>query len=233
MYRFTDDIDYDTFFQFPRAIIMDGIWASLPSAARAVYPVYLMHMNRETGLSYPDERSVSALAGVTEKTARAGRNALEGSIPGLSVERYVTRRGRRSWRLKFTQQPSGRGSWMAFHTSIMHGGNWGNFRDITPSAHALYPVLLAFSYFAHDLASDDSDEIPDYGRHSFEFCEAEYSVLREYSGLSRNTLVSAFNSLERVSLVEYDSENGWKVYRRPSHRFKCKYMNALLAERGL
>ena len=233
MYRFTDDLDLTTFFQFPRSIVTNGIWASLPSAARAVYPVYLMHMNRETGLSYPDERTVSALAGVTEKTARAGRNALDGAIPGLTVERYVTRRGRRSWRLKFAQQPSGRGSWRAFFTSVLHGGNWGNYKVCTPSAHALYPVLVMFSYYDHEAAMDDDDDVPEYGRHSFEYCEADYSVLREYSGLSRNGLFAALDSLQRVFLVEQDDGNLWKVFRTPPSHYKRPYMNKLLTARGL
>ena len=87
-------IDLDHFFRFDKRWIESMNWARLPKSSKSILPVIGMHCN-EKGLSFPGERTIAILAGLTEKTVREGIRGLKG-FPGFEISHFATENGKRA-----------------------------------------------------------------------------------------------------------------------------------------
>jgi len=219
-------------------------WAMLPKSSKAVFPVIACHCDQK-GRAFPGEKTIAALAGVTDKVAREGIKNLDG-FPNFAWSNYLTRRGKRGKKF-FLNLPSSskNGKAFPFHRFIFDSGIWS---ELMPTAKALYPVMRHFLYFdlenyvnymwerqEIDLEPDEFFEGEEFKQRKFEICEAEPGILIEYAGIHRNSLKSALNNLEHNCLLEPDDESvAWRVFFRSKDNtiFKRKYLNRKLMHKN-
>jgi hypothetical protein len=243
VHQFSDAIDYDQFFRFDKEWIKDMNWALLRKTSKSILPVIAMHCDR-TGHSFPGERTIAILSGITDKSVREGIQGLIG-FPGFEVSNYVTSRGRRAKKYKLAFPPAReKGRSFFFHRCIVEGGNWQELKQIS---HALYPVMRHFAYFEQDqyvkkekpwgnTASTDEDFKLLYRERKWDICEAEISILAEYASISRPSVYEALKDLEKHFLIESHGTNDegarrWKVFLIPPMRYKVASLNAKIAWR--
>lgn len=235
MYHFKEDWSRQGHFWFDKKLIEDKNWAALPQASKTVFPVIASHRN-EKGEAFPGEQVIAILSGRTDKIVRQGIKGLDG-FPGIEIQNYVTKRGRRSKRYKIAKPPEVQGRAFPFYRGVFEGGNW---QHLTPSAQALYPVMRHFGYFDSQifeiyLAIEDEDgdfdlsEFDDvYRDRKWDFCEAELGILAEYAGITRRSVYDALKSLENHHLIEEFTDedmDGWKVFLQPPMIYKRGYLN--------
>jgi hypothetical protein len=231
MYHFKEECNSTQFFWWKKQLIENKNWASLPKSSKAVWPVIACHTN-ERGIAFPGERTIAILAGVSDKIAREGIRGLEG-FPGFEWDYYLSKRGKRTKNFK-VKLPSAnyRGSAFPFYKFILEAGFW---REIKPSAKALYPVMRYFGYFdinqyaeLEDLEIYEGDYNEAYPDRNYDFCEAEKGVMAQYAGLHKNSLYAALQDLESNDLIEtLNDYSGWKVFLRSKDDtfFKRDYLN--------
>jgi len=188
-----------------------GIWATLPKASKAIFPVLSCFRDGKTGVAFPSEQTVAILSGRTDKVVRMGIKGLEG-FPGVQMERYLTARGRWSRRFFITAPPQEKGRAFPFFKAVVTGGYW---LFLTPTAQALYPVMRYFSFYEFWSAEERDDFDEQFLNRAFEYCEAETVVMAEHAGIDRRSMGPALKSLEQQCLVEPE-EDRWKVWLRPS-----------------
>ena len=228
MYLFKDEINRSGFFPFDKKLIEDMHWASLSTAAKTVFPVIASFRNNETGIAFPDQQTISALAGRSEKNVRKGIMGL-GNMPGFDKKRYKTKRGKYSYKYIIPSPPKEKGRAFPFHGCIMHGGNWSK---VSPSGQALYPVMRHFGWFDLDLYCeienreiDAMDFMIEYPLREFEFCDATLSIMAEHAGLTKRSVYSAFCNLEEHNLISRVESGIWQVYLIPNTWYKRKFLN--------
>ena len=204
------------YFRFSGGIIRDKTWASLSFSAQAVFPVIACHCNI-IGKAFPAEKRIGNLAGLTEKIVRRGINDLEASNI-LKVSGYITRRGHKGKKFHVSLPPpqhitnfsgSDTKAPFPFHSSIIDSC-WGCWKNLTPSAKALYPVMRYFAF-------TENDNKEEYLKRDFDCCEAESDVLAEYAGITTKSVKSAISSLAANDLLEEIEEShgtSWYVYLR-------------------
>ena len=232
MYHFKDKIDYKGHFWFDKKLIENKNWALLPKASKAIFPVIASFSNKE-GETFPKEQTIAILSGNTDKIVRKGIKGLEG-FPGISIENYVTRRGRRSKRYIISKPPKDKGRAFPFYKSIFETGLWLHLK---PSAQALYPVMRHFGFFdleRYDKEGEyqvsDFDEV--YKDRTYDFCDAEVNVLAEYAGITTRSVYNAFKSLEHEALFRHPNEviiHPQSLYTRPdlNEKTREKYQHLL------
>ena len=227
MYQFTDNINLNLFFRFDKKFIENMNWALLPRSSKAIFPVIASHCNQE-GLAFPGERTIAILAGRSDKNVREGVKGLDG-FPKIKVEHYITRRGRRSKRFHFGLPPIEKGRSFPFHKCIIEGGNW---RELTPTAQALYPVMRFWGYFDYEAyeEADQKTEICDfdevYKKRTFDYCEADIGKMAMQANIkSRTSMSEAFRNLEKHFMIESKGNHRWKVFLIPTHHWKRDYLN--------
>jgi DNA-binding transcriptional ArsR family regulator len=243
MYQFSDPIDYDHFFRFDKWWIKNMNWALLRKSSKSILPVIAMHCD-EMCLSYPGERTIAILAGLTDKTVREGIQGLNG-FPGFEVSNYISNKGKRAkkYRLAFPSKCE-KGRSFFFHRCIVEGGNWQELKQIS---HALYPVMRYFAYFEQDIyvekekslgetASTDEDFKNLFKNRKWDICEAEITILAKYTGISRPSVYEALEDLEKHYLIERLGLNGegkvtWKVFLIPPKHYRREYLNTQIAKR--
>jgi hypothetical protein len=230
MYQFTEPLNLRQHFWFDGMRIKNQNWAPLSPAAKTVFPVIAAHTDA-AGHAFPSEQTIAILSGLTEKTARAGIHGLE-ALPGFTASPYVTARGRRSKRFHVKAPPIEIGRSFPFFKCILDGGNWS---QLTPTAHALYPVMRTFGHFDFYDAPEDETADPsafkeEYIRRTFDLCEAEPDILADAAGISRKSLGAAMQSLVECHLLEQTDE-GLRVYLIPPRVFKPSWLNKRVAER--
>lgn len=216
-------INSESHFWFRKELIKSLQWADLSTASKAVYPVIGIHSysGREC---YPSHKRIGAMGGISEKTVRNGVHGLK-DVETFSFRPYVTSRGRKSFRYKMLPpDPDVKGNSFPFHSCIMDAGYWS---ILTPTAKALYPVMRCFSYvdreeeFDYEQPGSEIECYDDFSEgfkhRNYEFCNADFDVLAEYSGFTRKSLESALNSLIEGQMILYlnAEENLWRVYLRP------------------
>jgi hypothetical protein len=228
MYLFKDEISRSGFFLFDKKWIEDMHWASLPTAAKAVFPVIASYRNNKTGIAFPDQQTISALSGRTEKNVRKGIKGLD-NLPGFYKKQYKTKRGKYSYKYAIPSPPKEKGRAFPFHGCIMHGGNW---RELSPSSQTLYPVMRHFGWFDLDMYCeienievDPVDFMFQYSSREFEFCDASLDIMAEHAGLTRRSVYSAFSNLEEHNLIKRIESNIWQVYLIPDTWYKRKFLN--------
>jgi DNA-binding transcriptional ArsR family regulator len=230
VYQFRE-LNRENYSVWDKRTIETTAWARLPAAAKGVYPVVRAFANR-AGQAWPCELTIAIHAGQTEKTTREGVNGLCG-FPGVTLARYVTKRGRLGKRWLFAAVPVERGRWFPFHRIVVDGGNW---LQLLPAAQALYPVMRCFGYFDQGLyekeqAPDDeaftemARFAEDFAARTCDFCEAERSVLAHYAGIATSSMSAALRSLEEHYLIRRREDGRFAVYLRPPQYYKRDWLN--------
>ena len=230
MYHFPDreKIDWTQYFRFDKKLIKNGNWARILPAAKAIFPVIGCHCN-EHGQSFPGEKTIAALSGLTDKSVRKGISGLDG-FPGFKWQYYKTRMNKHSKKFFIELPPkSEKGRAIFFHRGILEGGNWCQLK---PAAQALYPVMRYFSYY--DVQEDDEREeilgVEElYATRKWELCNTDIGELAENAGINRRSIKAALESLQESNLIEpYTDKTGedmWKVYLIPPEIWKAGYLN--------
>jgi hypothetical protein len=206
-------------------------WAILPKASKAVFPVIACHCDKN-GLSFPGERTIGILSGNTDKTVREGLRGLR-DFPEFKMSYYITKRGRKAKRF-FLNLPSQnlKGRSFPFYKFLLESGQW---RELKPTAKALYPVMRHWGYFdiykyaeEEDLELDECDMNEIYPVREYDFCEAEKRLMAEHAGISVRSINGALVSLQNNFLVELlGGMYGWKVYLKSKDQtiWKRDYLN--------
>lgn len=231
MYHFSDDINWSLFFRFDKRWIENMNWSRLSSAAKAILPVIACHCNKH-GESFPGEETIAVLSGLTAKIVRKGIHDLEG-FPGYTWDHYLTRHGKRGKKFLIKFPPTDEiGRSFFFHRGIIDSGIW---RELSPSAKALYPVMRYFSkydiYEDHD--AEDMCDVPTYyGKRKWELCNAENGQIAKYAGINRHTVKEAVENLKNNFLIQpyvtEMNEKTTKVFLIPEKLWKPSYLNQKL-----
>jgi hypothetical protein len=233
LYQFSEDLNHHAFFWFRKCLVENGNWAMLSTAAKAIYPVLACHTNKN-GVSFPNENTIAALSGVTEKIVRQGVKDLEG-FPGFHWESYVTKKGRRAKKFNLElPKEHNRGENFPFHQAILESGNW---RELRPTGKALYIAMRYYGYFDLDEYAEREDveyDLEDldgfFANRRYDFCEAEKYIMAKAAGINRTSVNAALCSLEHCHLADpLEDRYGWKIYLRDSgYIFKRSYLNERL-----
>lgn len=191
-------------------------WALLAKPSKAIFPVIACYCNKR-GVAFPGERTIAILSGLSDKVVRKGVRGLE-SFPGFSWEYYKFDRTKRSKRFSLELPKNSQRDSFPFYQVVLEYGLW---RTLKLTAKALYPVMRCFSYFDLDEYLDiegdedscyaDFDEV--FKNRKYDFSKVDHVYLAGFSGIHRNSINGALNSLEANYLIERDSRYGlWKVY---------------------
>lgn len=238
-YEFKDELT-NTFFRFAKNLVREKLWATLPLASKAIYPVIGVHCDAR-GWAFPSQQTIAILSGRTTNTVRQGIRGLE-TLPGFRAKPNVTSTGQRTYHYHIQAPPQEPGASFFFHKEIITGGNWLHLRS---SAQALYPVLRTFAFFDPE-AYDGSPPfywLAAYRDRRFDFVNMDFEVMAEYAGISKRSLDSALQSLLDHNLLDeveeaeeygwpFDSEFPiWAVYVDPEYRYKTEYLNERTTER--
>jgi len=240
MYQFKYNINYTNFFRFDKSLVIDKSWSKMPPAAKSIYPVIAVHCNKE-GLSFPSQLTIAILSGTVTKTVRTGIEFLK-KFPGIKIFRTLSR-GHVMYRYQINITPFKRGSAFALYKCIFEGGHW---MQLSSSAHALYVVMRALSFFD----SEEYCEIEDleYGydmqaliaegefqKRKYDFVDAETKTLAEYAGICPVTTNNALKQLEESSLIQKTPSirgyETWKIFRTPEHYYDREFLNSLILDR--
>jgi hypothetical protein len=231
MYQFKEEFNHNQFFWWDKKLIENLNWALLPTSSKTVFPVIACHANNK-GEAFPGEQTIAIIAGISDKIVREGIRGLE-AFPNFRYDYYLSRRGKRSKRF-FINIPSNnnRGSAFPFYKFILEAGIW---REMRPTAKALYPVLRHFGFFDINLYSEiedlefceaDMEEVFPY--REYDFCDADLGILAEFAGIHRNSIKAALDDLERNFLIQpLVVYSGWKVFLRSKDNtiWKRDYLN--------
>lgn len=225
MYKFPEYEEVNTkhFFRFEKDIIRSGIWAGLPTASKAIFPVIGVHANSE-GVAWPSQETIARMAGITPKTVRSGISAMK-DFDKIKLSSYINKRGRKSYRYKIDLPTIGKGSDFRFYRSLVESGFWAS---LTPGEQAVYPVLRTYAYFEPEPYLHYCDEIgievPEgitygefineghYESRQFEIATPEIDVIAEIAGVCTSTARSAICKLESKKMVYVYTEDNDHIY---------------------
>ena len=218
--------NWEQHFWFDKDIVRTGLWARLPRAAQAAFPVIAAHCDRH-GTAFPSQWRIGAQCGRTERALHAPLKKLVEQAGCVTRELKTTARGRQQYWYRVTFPPRERGRSFPFHKAIIDGGNW---RLLKPTAQALYPVLRTFSHVCVEDVMEEADcsyvEINEYfGSVSIAEFEGDWDTACRYSGISGRSVDNAATSLIERGLLSFDDDR-CLVYRKPKHTYKAAYLNA-------
>ncbi len=239
-FQFTDSqLELENYFKWGCRLIESLNWAMLSPAAKAVFPVIACHCN-DQGEAFPAERRIGGLAGLSDKIVRKGINDLIG-FSNFQYKPFLTNRGKMSkkFTIKLPNNSSENPSYskkgpFPFHSYILYSGKW---RELLPTAKALYPVMRYFGYF--DISTYEEFDIEKelfeisefnefFPTRDFDYCEADYTALAQHAGISGKSIYSAIANLKKNSLIDCVEESSsilWRVYLRPNEYYKREYLN--------
>jgi len=232
MYQFTQITNPRQFFLFDRNIIKEKRWNMWSQSAKAVYPVIASFAD-ETGECFPSELTIAILSGRSEKVARDGIASLA-EQDAIKIKPYISSRGHRmhKYHLAVAKPPYDKGRWFPFLKCVMTGGNW---RMLTPTAQALYPVMRRFAGFSYSdyegaPECEDSDFMEAYQNRDYDLCSADPALMCELAGITRKSYPDAMNQLRQRFLIECasnddDGRQQWKVFLSPPKIYKPEYLN--------
>ncbi|OEU77543.1 MAG: hypothetical protein BA869_10890 [Desulfuromonadales bacterium C00003107] len=222
-------INYKNFYRFPKSLIKDGRWASLPSASKTIFPVIAIYANAK-GTAWPSQATIAKFAGCTPKTVREGIAGLK-SLPGFNVKSTINSRGQRRYIYQVPVPPLGRGQDFRFYRVFIDGHNWG---QLSPGAKAVYPVIRTFAYFDYledylgvladkgllcnlEYGNFSDEEVKEmYEKRVFDWADPDLDVLEELSGLCSKTVNQALGQLSKMDLIEWDDNlKLWRCFLRP------------------
>lgn len=222
MYTF-GKIDFKGVFVMDREKVLSGQWSMLPTAAKSILPVLCYHRNKKTGIAFPSEQTIAIMAGITEKTVRAGLKALVDD-DWMKVTRFKTKYGNISneYCIKINQD---RGQYILLRKSIIEGGNWYNLK---PTARALYIALLCNGEFEYQNSNSEEYDYDDndnaYASREWEFCHKSIYDMARMAGISTDSIESALKSLKHCELIKKEQDS-LQVFITPKMNFKQEYMN--------
>lgn len=233
MYQFKNECNHENFFWWSKRLIENKNWALLPTSSKAVWPVIACFCDQK-GVAFPGEQTIGPLAGRSDKQVRAGIKGLE-SFPDFKMTYYTTKRGRRSKKF-YLRLPSRNASGRSFpfYKFLLDSGAW---RELKPTAQALYPVMRFFSYFNIDTYNEieDQEAMPNefdevYTNRCYDFCYADKYLMAELANINIRSLSSALNSLTENYLIEQINNKSWKVFlqTKDSMTWKREYLNEKL-----
>jgi len=230
MYQFVEKINQTNFFWFDKKVIENLNWALLPKSSKAVFPVIACHCD-ENGIAFPSERTIAILSGRTEKIVRSGINGLDG-FPGFQWDTWKTRRGKRAKKYQLELPKYRKGTVFPFFKETLESGHW---RELVPTAQALYPVLRYFGFFNLDFYNEAEEtefgeiEFMDvYENRHYDFVYTDcLTGLAKHAGISRRSIYGAIDCLRKNNLFEYCYfENGLsKIYIKSKFHYKRSYLN--------
>ena len=227
MYQFSENINYDAFFWFEKKRIENLNWAMLPMASKAVYPVICSYAN-ESGISFPGERTIAILSGLSDKIARQGINDLSG-FPGIESENYTTKRGKRSKRFKINLPKENNKDCFPFHRYLLESGYWS---ELKPTAKALYIAMRHFSWWdlcEYESCEEDEIEGTDfdgiYTSRKYDFVTADRVVLCKHANINIRSFKSAVSNLEDNKLLNTSGKTAWQIYSKSTWMKKRDYLN--------
>ena len=141
MRPFKYEINEVNFFRFDKDMVYYKQWAGLSYAAKAVFPVIAVHLNR-AGEAFPGQERISALTGLNVKTVRRAIKELMKKMACFTVKPggRITARGRRSY-LYHIHVPDGPD--FPFFKSVVEGYNWAVCGSL---GRALYVTLRTFAH---------------------------------------------------------------------------------------
>ncbi|NCB06112.1 MAG: hypothetical protein EOM69_11430 [Clostridia bacterium] len=219
-----DDFDRRRYFWFPRDLVKNGLWATWPSAAQAVFPALLSFMGGG-GSCFPSLDIIGIRCGRSRKTVSEGVDHLLNQPIPLTRTARITAAGRRSYVYRWPRPTVKRGLFFPLRHCIFDGGNWAT---LTPTAQAIYICMRTFGLVS---GADELDAVfggqsadaVEYGLRDFEFCRADPDVLCELSGITHRSLHAALDSLTRCGLAVRDPDmdggdgaDTWRVYLTPN-----------------
>ena len=187
-------------------------WALLPSASKAIFPVIACHCNRD-GKAFPGQIRLAILSGLSSKQVSRGIKGLK-AFPDIKIKRSIPN----EYFVKLPKEPI-KGKTFPFYQVVLEYGLW---RELSPAAKALYPVMRCFSYFDIDVyleieadERDHTDFEEIFANREYDFCNASKIELSKYAGIHRNSVESALKSLNENFLVEWHKGfRLWKIYRK-------------------
>ncbi|ACL05863.1 hypothetical protein Dalk_4181 [Desulfatibacillum aliphaticivorans] len=237
MYQFKPNARKDIFFRFSNDIVDSERWAMLPPASKSIYPVIGVHCNKD-GLAFPGQETIAILAGITPKTVRSGIEGLL-RLPNFTVQSYYSNRGRvaKKYQLKLPDKDRSK-TYFGFSKRFIDGGNWSQLK---PGAHALFPVIQRCSWFDYDYYIESKDGELEYnpseffsehyGEREYDFLDAELGFLTSRAGVGQTTVLAALEELEKRYFIE-ETENfwrrgsrAWKVFLTPPMIYKPEWLN--------
>lgn len=236
MYKYPEQIHWTAHFLFDGNIIQNFLWANLPNATKSIFPVIASFQN-DRGYAYPSEQTIAILCGRTNKTVRNGVKGLS-SLESVSLSHHVTPKGRRAKKFHIEPPPPESPLNFPFFTCVLEKGLW---QHLSPSAQALYPVMRHFGFFdlqtykRYNKGNEGFSE--ELANRDFDYCIATREQLIHHSGISKQTLVTAFNSLESCELIKpLDKDPGgqtflWKVFFKTDCWFPRDLLNDKIAKR--
>jgi hypothetical protein len=150
MYQFKEGCNHKQFFWWGKRLIKNKNWALLSKSSKAVFPVIACHCNKK-GEAYPNERTIAILSGLNDKSAREGIRGLE-AFPDFKISHYLTKRGKRANKY-YLKLPAAnvKGRSFPFNKFILESGQW---KEMKPTAKALYPVMRCFGFFNIDVYAE-------------------------------------------------------------------------------
>jgi hypothetical protein len=127
--------------------------------------------------------------------------------------------------------PKKSGGAFPFFQFLFESGCW---REASPSAKALYPIMRFFGHYDRDecITEDEYPEdgfIEEYKERHCDICEAELRVMADLAGITRQSVYAALKDLSRCLLIERmeDEPYRWRVFVRSKDNryFLRSYLN--------
>ena len=231
MYQFNENFNHKALFWFKKSLIENLNWSLLSTSSKAIFPVIACHSNK-AGNSFPGELTIGILSGLSKKQVRRGINGLK-MFPDVTV--YDNKRLKR-FDIKLPQEAI-KGKTFPFYQVVLEYGLW---RELKPTAKALYPAMRCFSQFDLEIYLDiegdeekshlDFDEV--YADREYDFCSENKKTLADFAGIHRNSINDALSNLEKNYLIERNTNwKLWKVYlqSKDGAYWKRSFLNKKIA----
>ena len=230
LYEFNETFNTKALFWFRKFLIKDYHWAELPPSAKSVFPVIASYCNKK-GKAWPSDITIGILCGRSACSVKKGTL----SMAELCSDHFEMKKTKKGKKIYFLNLPSENiyNETFPFFQYVLESGAW---RQLKPTAQALYPVMRCLAYFLKDLYKHlegleglEDDEKITFAKRKYEFLKtSDYTKkqLAEYAGISQNSMSEALQELERNWLIE-SVDGGWKIYLKTKDMeyYTRKYLN--------
>ena len=219
-----------------RKIILKGEWARWPRPSQAVWPV-LNAFSIGRNWAFPTQDTIGCLCNICEpKVAEGIHGLLVANV--IQLKRLIWPSGNQGWQYKPvtpTHNPKITGQDFRVFSSVVFGGNW---RQLTPTAKALYITLLGLGKWdvnQSNIAADVEDYYSmsiEYGERAFDTVHDNTKTICHYAGIATRSFQSAFDSLDCACLAKEVCTNAGyaiNVYIRPPYKFKKSFLEKQIA----
>ena len=206
MYKFKKSIDKVGFFFVSKEIIVDGTWAKLSHAGKAVLPVILKYRNKN-GVAFPSQETIGILAGISEKTVSCGIKSIT-EFTDIDVKKYRTSKANVSYKYSIPSRMVKLKGGIRTTNALFDSGCW---RMLSSTGKSLYFVLRTLAE-PDKLDYHEDEEFSDfkewYGQREYDLVAFQsISQLAKLAGISRPSMKKAVASLRKNRLLtdmDYD-----------------------------